>query len=288
MNQLFHIKTQLWPSVGHYRSGQVSPLSLLAFHLQILTQPGNLLKGKGSNDQYFFRDSAIPLPRPATYSAWNALVGLGSDESPYFYTPFLPSIRADEEGGVAGSLRGAGEAGTAHLSTLTRKSQLHIRDTNGRIQWGSVYIGRRDRSESPLVWRLDRSDIPESMVLPREYGNGEYTSATHGGIRTRMEFVAQFGIPGINSSDLPLRPIRRILFQCTTQNFADEYARAYCHAAQVVSVDSEAEQADYLELLAELKESIAKPKPSESVKGEEYIPKSPKLKLSLKEITLNL
>jgi hypothetical protein len=103
-----------------------------------------------------------------------------------------------------------------------------------------------------------------------------------------MEFLAQFGIAGINSSDLPLRPIRRILFQCTTQNFADQWARAYCNAYETQQLDSGAEQADYLELLAELKESIVKPKPSESIKGEEYIPKTPKLKLSLKEITLNL
>lgn len=68
MSKLFHIKTQLWPSPGHYLSSQVSPLSLLALQIQIASKPttkeGNLLDG--NKGLYFFRDSGIPLPRAAT------------------------------------------------------------------------------------------------------------------------------------------------------------------------------------------------------------------------------
>jgi len=252
---IFNLKTHLWPSFGHYNSGLVSPLSLLAFHIQIISQPGNLLNDSKAG-QYFFRDNAIPSPRAATFSAWRSLLGLGRVGSPFFYCPFLPSIRNDEEGGIANSLRGAGEAGTAHLSTLTRKSRLHVRDNAGRISWGTVYIGQWDRPEHPLVMAMDRSDIPESTVLPRKYQVDNSEARIHGGIRSRMEFVAQFGIPATSQSDLPLASVRRILFQTLSQNHAQEFATAMCQARLDYESDIHAEEQDYQQMIHEIRQNI--------------------------------
>lgn len=248
---IFNIRTDLWPSLGHYNAGMASPLSLVAFQLQIMSQIGNL--ADGAKGQYFFRDLFIPTPRAATWSAWRSLLGIGNSESPFFYCPFLPANRADDEGGVAGSLRGVG-AGAGHINTLSRRSSLHIRDASGRISWGAVYIGRWDSPSSQLLYEISRSDIPESIVTPRKYQSSDPTARVQGGLRSRMEFLAQFGVPATSASNLPLKAIRRILFQILNQESARDFAEALFSARVAYESDVRAEQEDYSALLGELAE----------------------------------
>lgn len=250
---LFTIRTGLWPSYGHYNSWQVSPLSLLAFHVQILSQHGNLIDAK--NGQFFFRNAALPLPRAATFSAWRELVGLGDrGSSPFFYVPFLPSSRSDEESGIAASLRGAGEAGTSHLKTLTRKSKLHVRDKGGRISWGQIYVGRWDRPKAPLVMALDRSDVVESFVVPRRHQVVDIAARYDLNIRVRMEFLAQFGIPATTQSGIPIRSVRRLLFQVLERSYARDWAEAYANAKLDYESSIYAERQDYNQLIHEIGE----------------------------------
>ena len=285
MTQMFGIKTDLWPMPGHYMSGLVSPLSLLAFHIQILAaKKGNLINGKP--EQYLYRDSSIPLPRAATFDAWRCLLGIGLRESGFYYIPFLPSIRGDEEGGAAGSLKGAGESGSAHLPTLTRRSALHVRDSNGHISWGAIYIGRWDGAGDSLSAQYSRSDIPETFIIPRSRQAIDSDAKTHGSLRTRLEFLAQFGIPATSTSRLPLQSIRRLLFQVLSRESAERFANGMKQAAQDYHSSPMAEQQDYLQMLHDIRESQKKYQ-QESKKAKEYIPKSRKLNFLDQDLTLN-
>lgn len=271
---MIQIRTDLWPAPGHYNSGQVSALSLFALHLQILNQNGNLLK-ESPGGQYFFRDTSIPLPRPATADAWTQLCSLGTRDSKYFLVPFLPSIRSDEEQGEISTLSGSG-AGKTHLKTLTRRSKLHIRDKSGRITWGSVYIGRGPDSEYPLCMELARSDITESLVIPREQQVTDLSHRSESTLRFRIEFLSQFGMPASSGPRSPLAPVRRVLFQCTNQRIAEIWARSYIEASQRLSENPELERIDYYLMIQEFLSRENETQPLESKKT------SAKNKLSFK------
>lgn len=285
MEAIFNIKTPLWPMPGHYMSGLVSPLSLLAFHIQILAaKEGNLINAKP--EQYFYRDSSIPLPRAATFDAWRCLLGIGLPGSGFYYVPFLPSIRADEEGGATGSLKGAGESGSNHLFSLTRRSALHVRDKHGFIRWGAVYVGQWNDSDNTLAQQLPRSDIPETFIIPRSKQATDSDAKTHGSLRARLEFLAQFGIPATSTSRLPLQSIKRLLFQVLSRESAERFATGMRKAALDYHSSPMAEQQDYLQMLHEIKESQAKYS-KESKKSKEYIPKSRKINFSDEDLTLS-
>ena len=270
---------------GHYMAGLCSPLSLLAFHLSILhAKDGSLIHGK--SDQYFYRDSSIPLPRAATFDAWRCLLGIGLRDSGYYAVPFLPSIRGDEESGIAGSLKGAGESGNSHLPTLTRRSNLHVKDRRGFISWGAVYIGRWNGDDPSLVSQYSRSDVAESFVIPRNLQNNDSDAKTHGSLRTRMEFLAQFGIPATSSSALPLQSIRRLLFQVLRRDSAERFAIGMTQAAADYHSSPMAESHDYQQMVHEMQESYKKA-PKESKKPKEYIPKSRKVNFLDEDLTLS-
>lgn len=265
-----------------------SALSILAFQIDIMNQQGNLLDAE--KGQYFFRDSAIPRVRPATYSAWSHLVGLGRCDptnSSIFCLPFLPSIRDDEEGGIASSVRGRGTE--IHLSTLSRKSKLHMRDSKGSIQWGAVYLGNLSRGQYPIYAQLNRSDVPETMIVPRRYQVPGIDVRTHDGLRQRMEFLAQHGIPAIYNSDIPLRAVRRVLFQITSLESATDWAVAFAECHRICTNDPEAEESDYSQLIHELIEARRKPRiDTPAVLGVEktVTVKGKKVKMSIDDLTL--
>lgn len=269
MNEkFFQLKTHLFPAQNHYSAGKCSPLSILAFQVSLMDQFGNL--GDDKAGIYFFRDHCVPRVRACTFPAWDAICGLGNEHSPMFYVPFLPAIRFDEEAGIAGSIKGVGEAGSTHLPTLTRKSKLHIRDSSGRIVWGAVYIGDCTRGEDALVYQLNRSDIPETMVLPRAFHVKDPDFRVAGGLRSRMEFLAKYGIPAIHASDFPLAPIKRVLFQFTNQNAAAEWAKSYVLAREDVKANGEsAVRQDYAQMLADMKAAHERQAKSNGVDGTE-------------------
>lgn len=251
---IFHVKTELFPAPEHFWAGKASPLSILALQLMILTQDGNLFGQNNDKDLFFFRDGNIPRVRPATFSAWRALVGLGDSTSPYFNVPFLPSIRDDEEGGIAGSIRGGV---TAHLTTLSRRSKLHLLDSHGYINWGSVYIGD-SRRDSPLICSLYRSDIPESIVVPRGFQIYDETFRANGGLRARMEFIAQHGFPAVYQADIPIRGIRRLLLQTTNHRSAHDWAESYALTARQLETGVDTCESDYQELVESLRKAQEK------------------------------
>lgn len=53
------------------------PMSVLSLHLQLAMSKDNLLKAEAKSGFYFFRDSGIPKPRPATWLAWDRICRLG-------------------------------------------------------------------------------------------------------------------------------------------------------------------------------------------------------------------
>lgn len=252
--KLFPIQLGLFPSDSHYMSGHCDGLSILAFAIQLMAAPGNLADAK--QGQYFFSDSMVPKPRPASFHAWRALCHLGNESSLNFLVPFLPAIRHDEETGLAGSVKGLGNTGTIHLPSLTRRSKLHAKDDNGRIEWGAVYVGSAEHDESQgfLHYVLHRSDVPESYVIqhPSWYAS-DASIRLNSGLRTRLEFLAQHGIPALNISGLPIPRVARGLFRFLSQSEAENWAAAYVQTWRLVQADPGCVKSDWLQLLDDSK-----------------------------------
>lgn len=262
------------------------PMSVLSLHLQLAMSKDNLLKAEAKSGFYLFRDSGIPKPRPATWLAWDRICRLGIPTSPYFYVPFLPSLRADDEIGVAITTRGT------HLPSLSRRSKLHIKHrvqvapdkAYESIRWGDVYIGQLPSDGIPdanriLTSYLDQSHAVESLILPRQHLLME---ASQDPIRTRMESLASSGLLATMEyamiAGLPL--IKRLMFQTTTQRLATEWAMEYARVAAIVKQDPSAVAADYLELIhEEIEQRNAKPEPEEPANQVEKIVGESKLRI---------
>lgn len=275
------INTSLFPTPQtQYAEGFINEphiaLSILALNIHITNSTGNLLSREVKNGHYFFRDDSLPTPRPATIGAWSRICRLGTVDSPLFILPFLPSLREDDEIGQA-----IGERGSK-IHSLSRRSQLHLRDSEGRIVWGSIYLGstapNRGQDSSPLVGTSDRSNCTESLIVSGRY---QHPASAQDSIRGRMESLASHGILGIGQAcaAMAIPHVRRVLFQFTNQYAANQWAEAYVSARRLVSSDPGSIESDWKQMLHELveakrtaiqKESDAKPA---KVAKEKNIPK---------------
>lgn len=216
-------------------------LSILAFHLHLVMSPGNKLTG-GLKGDYFFGDSEVPLPRPATVLAWQKLVRVGRSESTTFIPPFLPSMRDEDEIGQAIARRGT------HVVSLSRRSAIHHRDSKNRIKWGSIYFGRILRNatqDTVLTGQTNRSNIVEAIVCPLADQHPESGQAS---IRERFEFLAVHGI--LSTRQISFLPsVSRLLFRFLSHESVAEWALAYNNAYWQVMDDPDSVDADYKELI---------------------------------------
>jgi hypothetical protein len=239
-----------FPGPGHYASDFVPknqlrqlPISIFALHLQLVTQPGNILQSEQSKGFYFFRDAQIPLPRAATILAWQRICILGIPASTEYYLPFLPALREDDEVGSA-----IGERGS-RIASLSRKSKYHLRDSEDRIIWGPVYIA--DRVYNRLIGQTERSDFCESLVTSR---SNQSRVASQESIRERMSFLAQHGFPATNAlmKHLGIPRIYRLLFQFLSRDAAEEWQKAYNSAFMLINTDPDSVDADFKQMCHEL------------------------------------
>jgi len=238
------------PESGYSTSGFFDPLfpiSLFAFQIGITLSSTSLIPGEKAKGSYFFRNDSVPLPRPCTYLAWNRLCRLGNAESTHFVIPFLPSLREEDEVGIAISERGK------RVSSLSRRSPHHVRDSQKRIIWGNVYTAHA-RPESNvgdiLVGSIDRSNFAESLVTPSA---AQDPATAQEPIRSRFEFIASHGVLGLHAvnSELALPPIKRLLFQFTSQQSAAEWGVAYAECHFAIRRDKGLIEADFREMIHE-------------------------------------
>lgn len=243
-SHLFPIPDSIYSSNGFL--DPYFPLSLIALNLTIVSSPDNMMSDQRKKGFFFFRNSGVPKPRPCTILAWERICRLGNLKSKTFMIPFLPSMREEDEVGTAIGTRGE------RLPSLSRKSALHVKDKLGRIHWGNVYIATlRTDSSNVLIASLDRSNATESLVVP--YHDQHYKSSQDS-IRARMEFLASHGILGFDSGnpDFILPVARRLLFQFTAQQAADEWAQEYRRCHHLVDSDPAQVNADWKVLCEEL------------------------------------
>lgn len=247
------------------------PITLLAFHLQLVNSEGNLHHDQRKKGYYFFRDSSVPHPRPATQLAWERICRLGKLRSESFIVPFLPALREEDEAGQAIAERGI------HVASLSRRSPLHhkeiVRISSGKvfeaIIWGDCYIGSTaSDSSSPhttLVGHLERSNVVESLVLPQRDIDGVTAQES---IRGRLEFLAQFGIPATSgfAKIAGVPRIHRLLFQFLGQETASSWADSYRRAFHAIRRDPGLIEADYRDMLADMVEKRRKVEESQESK----------------------
>ena len=254
------------------------PLSLIAFHLNLIFAEGNAFHDQRKKGYYFFRDSSVPHPRPATQLAWERLCRLGHLRSKSFLVPFLPALREEDEAGQAIAEKGI------HVASLSRRSALHRKESiklpDGRvfdaIIWGDCYIGSlASDSQAPhttLVGHTDRSNVSEALVLGPSDLDG---STGQESIRNRLEFLAQYGIPATNAwakiAGIPR--IHRLLFQFVKQVDASSWADSYRHASVAVRADPGIIAADYRDMLEEQRLKRQRIAEEESVKESKPEPK---------------
>lgn len=243
------IDSSLWP-IPDSQYAKEGPLvrkwalSILAFHLDILMSPGNQLTG-GLRGDYFFADSEVPLPRPATFLAWQKLVRLGHGLSATFVPPFLPSLREEDEVGQAIAKRGT------HVVSLSRRSSAHFRDSQGRIRWGKIYFGnlevRNPTKDSVLTGATNRSNIVEAVVCPQR---DQHPDSAQNSIRERYEFLAIHGIA--STKQLPFIPgVHRLLFRFLSHDAVADWALCYVETHRLVMADPESIDSDFKQLIHE-------------------------------------
>lgn len=270
------IKTELFPvpdshyAKGTFMEGNVA-LSILSLNLHITGSRFNLLSREVKRGHYFFRDESIPLPRAATILAWDRICRLGTSESPIFVLPFLPSLRDDDEIGQAIAERGV------KIQSLSRRSQLHVRDSDDRIIWGPLYFAdtRRAGDDSVLCGTAMRSNVSESAIVT---GLFQHAGSAQDSIRMRMESLASHGLLGCGEmcAAIGIPHATRVLFQFLSRNAAEKWANAYVAAKQLVAADPRSAESDYKELMFEL---IAQRKAAESQQETGDLPgKKPKEK----------
>lgn len=273
---LFPIPESAYATNG-VRFDALFPHSLIAWNLELTTAKGNLYHAERKRGYYFYRDSQVPMPRPATQLTWERLVRLGDSGSRAFLVPFLPSLRDEDEMGQAIAERGI------KLASLGRRSPLHqkeiVRLTDGQsfesIVWGDVFLGQvgKDPSlDSVLCGKIDRSNVPESLVAPRRF---IYPETAQDSIRLRMEFIAQYGVPALyqfsRKAQVPVA--HRILFQFLDQASASRWALAYAMAWKQIRDDPGLIMADYAELVHSIHDTISE---SERAKKEADLEKNSK------------
>ena len=259
----FTIETILFPafespySYPDFHSARRLPLSILALNLEITNLGMNLIK-KPKSPAFYLRDDMIPKPRPATQLAWEKICRLGHPLSKTFILPFLPALREEDEVGSA-----IGERGIK-LPSLSRRSGEHQRekvDGHEYIKWGTVYIGTLNPMPGTdyfLTGAVERSNISESLILPPQ---DLWAETAQDSIRTRMEFLSAWGIPCMFSlaERIGFVPVTRLLLQFLTQQSAQNWAKAYAENHKLIRVDPEQAEADYKDMIEELK-SRFKPK----------------------------
>lgn len=225
-----------------YLHSEKMALSILALHLQLVKEGTNLLPNLQPKGHYFFRNAGIPEPRPCTILAWNAICRLGIPGSAFFYVPFLPSLREDDEMGVVISEKGS------RIPSLSRKSNLHQKDEEGRITWGSVFIANTDATDWIVEQAIERSNVAESLVTPRQAMWGKSAQEP---LRLRMEFLAQHGFVASNPAvrELGIPRIHRLLFQMTTHVFAEQWAKAFMSANALIVADPKQIDADFKDMI---------------------------------------
>lgn len=256
------------------RFDRFAALSLLALHLQLVTNDANILKADRKRGFIFLRDDSIPKPRPATQLAWERICRLGRPDSRSFLVPFLPALREEDETGQAISERGS------HVGSLSRRNPNHRRETVASaelgsfeaIVWGDVYLGRIQKDHigiqhSALVGVVDRSNVVESLVLPRADIDG---ASAQESIRTRMEFLAQYGIVATRDfCRTGLIPrINRLLFQFLRQEDASRWADSYRDTYFHIRRDADSINADYRELVESLQVKLVESEEAEPEKVE--------------------
>lgn len=246
---------------SHYATNGIkldkfAPLAILAFHLNMTLGEGNVLQAQRKKGYYLFRESAVPFPRPCTQLAWERLCRLGRLNSHSFLVPFLPALRDDDESGAAISEKGT------HVSSLSRRSPHHIRESvrlrDGKkfeaIIWGDCYVGSVEshavHSHTSLMGRLERSNVVESLVLPRRDIEGVTSQES---IRDRLEFLAQYGLPATHDwAKKALVPrIHKLLFQFLSQQAASFWADEYVKSYHQIRSDPGIIQADFNDMLEE-------------------------------------
>lgn len=270
------IESHLFPLPDAYNTNGVgldrfAHLSILAFHIQLVSAGGNLFKGEVKKGFYFFRNDSIPLPRPATQLAWERVCRIGKLESTLFLVPFLPALREEDESGLAIAERGT------HLASLSRRSPLHHKELatiDGKsfefINWGPCYFGRIPADENDVTMhgtlesKMEYSNIVEARVA--KY-HDQSPDTSQESIRMRMEFFAQNGIPATNgmARKLGMPRIHRLLFQFLTQRWASHWADAYRDSYRAIRKDTGLIDADYKDMI----ESIKNKKVKETQEGEE-------------------
>lgn len=245
------------------RFDKYASISILAWNIQLMSAGGGLYgKAEHKKGYVFYRDSGVPLPRPATQLAWERLCRLGHRESRSFLVPFLPSLRDEDEMGQAIAERGI------RVPSLSRRSPLHVRErattVEGRsfesIVWGDIYLGRVGDSRTInniLVGAVDRSNIVEALVAPRD---SIWPATAQDSIRTRLEFIAQYGVPalfefGKTAAAIPIA--HRVLFQFLSQADAASWALAYNSAWHRIRQDPGLIEADWKDMIEDMQESLA-------------------------------
>lgn len=239
-------------------------LSILAFHISVVTQKGNQLRS--DDNAYFFSDSFVPIPRPATVLAWDRVCRLGRVESREYILPFLPSLREDDEVGQAIAQRGS------HVPSLSRRHSAHIRDDKGRINWGAIYIGRKAETpkwDSSLVGKTQRSNLVEALVI---HGADQHYESAQMSIRDRMEFLARHGLIYQRREEdgtVKLPPVRRLLFRILSDKVAADWAYGFNIAWNQVVADPKIVESDYKLMLHEILEARIEANKTEAQKAAE-------------------
>lgn len=239
-------------------------LSILAFHISIVTHKGNQLRS--DDNAYFFSDSAVPLPRPCTVLSWDRICRVGRMESRTFVLPFLPSLREDDEVGQAIAQRGS------HVPSLSRRHSAHIRDDMGRINWGAIYTARKSvtpKWDSSLIGKTQRSNLVEALIVS---GVDQHSDSAQLSIRDRLEFLARHGLiyqQRDESGSHQLPPVRRLLFRILSDKVAADWAYGFNIAWNQVVSDPKIVESDYKLMLHEILEARIEANKTEAQKAAE-------------------
>lgn len=234
-------------------------LSLVAFHVDMVrNHEANILKKDQKRGVYMFRNQGVPLPRPATQLAWERICRLGKLTSDSFLVPFLPALRDEDEVGQAIAERGI------HVGSLSRRSSAHIREpivtphgSYDCIIWGEVYLAEAVEKNigvmhSAIVSKNQRSNFVEALIVP--YRNND-SAVNQESIRTRMEFLAQYGLISTHhmakSASIPR--INRLMFQFLNQEHASFWADAYRDTFFQIRKDPGIIQTDYQAMIADMR-----------------------------------
>lgn len=228
----------------------------LGFEITRLAFRHNLLPdAAGDRHEYFFSDSGIPRPRPCTALAWASLCAFGpiqgyvdheENHFPFrldtgrFLLPFLPKLLRDEDTN----------------QSLHRQSKAHMRDSEDRIIWGSIYIGdsrsgsieeKVQQGQVPAKAWMDSKPTHHAILNVRNAGESipplwasadagwqfGVVQAIHGTsimLRDPMVQLAQYGISELRYGGKYSPCVNRLLLRILKDSEAQVWASAYSSA----------------------------------------------------------